>query len=72
MSVTGRMVGTGAVVLTVSMTGGVDESTEGTWPESMGGGETATGLRGLEELGTLGGQGDISLRQGEVESNCGG
>lgn len=66
MSVTGRMVGTGAVVLTVSMTGGVDESTEGTWPESMGGGETATGLRGLGEGG------DISLRQGEVESNCGG
>lgn len=83
MSVTGRMVGTGAVVLTVSMTGGVDESTEGTWPESMGGGETATGLRGLGELGGLGGlrglrglrglggRGDISLRQGEVESNCG-
>lgn len=78
MSVTGRMVGIGAVILTVSMTGGVEDSTEGIWPEPMGGGETATGLGGLGELGgleglgRLGEQGDISLRQGEVESNCGG
>lgn len=66
MSVTGRMVGIGAVVLTVSMTGRVEESAEGIWPESMGGGETAAGLEGLRE------RGDISLTQGEVESNCGG
>lgn len=71
MSVTGRMVGIGAVVVTVSMTGGVEESPEGIWPESMGGGgegerETVTGLRGV------GGRGDVSLTQGEAESNCGG
>lgn len=65
MSVTGRMVGIGAVVLTVSMTGGVEESPEGIWPESMGGGETVTGLGGVGE------QGDISSTQGEVDSNCG-
>lgn len=70
MSVTGRMVGIGAVVLTESMIGGVAESTDGIWPGSMGGGgvgsgATVTGLGGVEE------RGDISLRQGEVESNCG-
>lgn len=70
MSVTGRMVGTGAVVLTVSMTGGVEKGSGGVWPESMGGGgvgegETVTGLGGEGE------QGDISLTQGEVGSNCG-
>ncbi len=71
MSVTGSMVGIGAVVLTVSMTGGVEESAESIWPESMGGGgvgerATVTGLGGVGE------QGDISLTQGEVDSNCGG
>lgn len=71
MSVTGRMVGIGAVVVTESMTGGVEESPEGIWPESMGGGgedegETVAGLRGE------GGRGDTSLTLGEVESNCGG
>lgn len=36
MSVTGRMVGIGAVVVTLSMTGRVEESPGGIWPESMG------------------------------------
>lgn len=54
MSVTGRMVGAGAEVLTVCMSEGVGESAEGKWPESMGGGgegegETVTGLGGVEE-----------------------
>lgn len=40
ISVTGRMVGTGTVVLAVSMTGGLREPIEGKTPESMcGGGE---------------------------------
>lgn len=64
MSVTGRMVGVGAVVLTVSMTGGVEAAAEGVWPESTGGGgegegETVTGLEGEGE-------------RGDVGSNCGG
>lgn len=71
MSVTGRMVGIGAVVLRVSMTGEVEEAAEGVWPDSMGGGgvgegETVTGLGEVEE------RGDMTLTQGEVESNCGG
>lgn len=68
MSVTGRMVGIGAAVLTTSTTGGVEESAEGVG--SMGGwgvgeGETEMGLGGVGEGG------DISLTQGEVESICG-
>lgn len=67
MSVTGRMVGTGIVV----STGGVGESIEGVWPESMGGGglgegETVTGLGGVGE-----GE-DLSITQEEVESELGG
>lgn len=69
MSVMGRMVG--AVVLTVPMIGRVEESAEGVWPMSMGGGglgegETVTGLAGVGEGGAR------SLTQGEVDSNsCG-
>lgn len=70
MSVTGRMVGTGAAVLTTSTTGGVEESAEsmgsiGGVGGGVGEGETEMGLGGVGEGG------DISLTQGEVESNCG-
>lgn len=52
MSVTGRTAG-GAVVLAASVTGGVEESAEVIWPESIGGGgvddgETVSGLGELE------------------------
>lgn len=53
MSVTGRMIGDDAVC-TIR---GVEESSEGTWPESVGGGETVTGL--VEE------RLDLSLTWGE-------
>lgn len=71
MSVTGRMVGTGAVVLTVSMTEGVEEASGGVWPESVGGGGVGEGETDIG-LGGVGEQGDISLTQGEVGSNCSG
>lgn len=70
ISVTGRMVGTGTVVSTVSMTQGLKEPIEGKRPESMCGGgedegEIVSGLRGVGEWR------DLSLTQGEVRSNFG-
>lgn len=58
MSVTGRMEGDDAVVLTVSMTGGMEEFAEGMWPESMvgggvGEGEIETGLGDVGEGGEM-------------------
>lgn len=69
MSVTGRTVGISAVVLTVFITGGVEEASEGVWPESMGGGGVGEG-KTVSVLGGVGGRGDISLTQGDVGSNC--
>lgn len=62
ISVTGRMVGIGAVVLTVSMTEG---------PESMHGGGVDEGDM-VTGLGGVGERGDLLSTQGEVESNFGG
>lgn len=68
MSVTGRTVGIGAVVLTISMTGGLTEPREDIWPESVHGwGMDEGGPEGLEGEG---GQEDVSLTQ-EVESDFG-
>lgn len=71
ISVTGRMVGIGAVVLTVSMTGELKEPIEGIRPESMHGG----GVDGGEIVTGLGGVGEregLSITQGEVEFNFDG
>lgn len=71
MSVTGRTVGISAVVLTVFITGGVEEASEGVWPESMGGGGVGEG-KTVSVLGGVEGRGDISLTQGDVGSSCSG
>lgn len=67
MSVTGRTVGIGAVVLTISMTGGLTEPSEDIWPESVRWGMDEGGPEGLEGEG---GWEDVSLTQ-EVESDFG-
>lgn len=64
MSVTGRMV-------TVSATGGMGESAEGTRPESMRGEELGEG-EPLTGLGRIGERGGVSSPLREVVSSCNG
>lgn len=69
MSVMGRMVEDGAVVSTVSTTGGVEESTGGSWSASVRGEGVREGET-VARTGEGGGRGASSTHR-EEESNCG-